>query len=52
LDIAERSDIIVDVHGTDPLTDEVGVAKMACGHYIGTDSMTYFVRNLISQNKY
>lgn len=52
LDISEVSNIIADVHGIDPITEEVGVAKMSCGHHIGTDCMTGLVRSLISESKY
>lgn len=52
IDIADVPNIIADIHGEDPLTDEKGVAKMSCGHYIGRDSMTALIRSLISENKY
>ena len=52
IDISEVSAIIVDSNGIDPLTDEVGTAKMSCGHHIGKDSMTVLIRSLISSNKF
>lgn len=52
IDIAEVSAIIADANGIDPLTDEVGTAKMSCGHHIGKDSMTALIRSLISSNKF
>jgi hypothetical protein len=51
-DIAEVSAVIAYANGIDPLTDEVGTAKMSCGHHIGKDSMTMLIRSLIFSNKY
>lgn len=50
--IDEVSSITSDIHGLDPLTDELGVAIMCCGHKIGRDSMTALIRSIISSNRY
>ena len=50
--LAEVSNIIADVHGIDLITDEMGVAKMSCGHSTGRDTVTALIKSLISANKF
>lgn len=51
-DLADVSKIVADIHGEDEISGETGTAKMSCGHNIGRDTMTTFVRSLITANKY
>lgn len=51
-DVSEISSIISDIHGEDLISGEVGTVKMSCGHNIGRDTMTSFVRSLITSNLY